>query len=250
VSSRVIAIVVLLLSLSATVAIAGDWFVIVGAGFSPPWDTDLELANAGTDPAEAWISELPFFAPCLSCPGTPVSVPPLGTAKITAQAALSPFGAPGVQTLVVEPLSGNRPPTVTARVVNRDRPSQAIELPVIRRSTIEALNPAVLAFPSARRTADSHSNLLVAEVSREEGRGLSILVEADSAAGERLGSTTFDLSAGSTLFLVDALAQLGVSSLEDGQIRVTKTGGSGLMWGLLATVYDEGRVSVSLGVNP
>jgi hypothetical protein len=112
------------------------------------------------------------------------------------------------------------------------------------------LNPAVLSFPAARRSIDSHSNLIVAEVSREEGRELSILVEAYSSAGERLGSAAFDLSAGSTLFLVDVLAQLGVENLADGQIRVTKTGGTGLMWGLLATVYDEDRVLVSLGTNP
>jgi hypothetical protein len=249
-SIRVFAIALFVLSLSATVAMAGDYFVIVGAGYSPPWDTDFELANAGIGPLDAWISEIPFAAPCLSCPGAPVSVPPLGTARITAQAALTPFGAPGVRTFVVEPLSGVELPTVTARVVNRNRPSQAIELPVIRRSTIETLNPAVLAFPSARRAADSHSNLLVAEVSREEGRGLSVLVEAYSAAGGRLGSAAFDLLPGSTLFVVDALAQLGVSELDGGQIRVTKTSGSGLMWGLLTTVYDEGRVSVSPGLNP
>jgi hypothetical protein len=65
-----------------------------------------------------------------------------------------------------------------------------------------------------------------------------------------MGSAAFDLSTGSTLFLVDVLARLGVPSLKDGQIRVTKTGGTGLIWGLLATVSDEGRVSVSLGTNP
>lgn len=140
---------------------------------------------------------------------------------------------------------------MTARVVNRDRPTQTIELPVVRRSTIEALNPAVLAFPSAKRSAGAHSNLILSEVSWVEGRTLSIVVEAYSPVGERLGSpAAFEVTTGGTLFLVDVLAKLGVSELDAGQIRVTKTGGSGLMWGLLATVYDEGSVSVSPGMNP
>jgi hypothetical protein len=106
-------------------------------------------------------------------------------------------------------------------------------------------------FPSAKRSADSHSNLVLSEVSWVEGRGLSILVEAYSAAGEQLGSSAaFDLSTGGALFLIDVLARLGVSEFDGGQIRVTKTGGSGLMWGLLATVFDDGRVSVSPGMNP
>jgi hypothetical protein len=224
--------------------------VIVGAGYSPPWDTDFELANPAGDSLLVWIGQTTSLSPCLSCPGGDVLLPSSGTAKTTAQELLTPFGALGVRTLYVDPPNGLRPPTVTARVVNRARPSQAIELPVVRFSTIEALNPAVLSFPAARRSTDAHSNLVIAEVSREEGRGLTILVEAYSAAGERLGFAAFELSNGTTLFLVDALAQLGVSSLEGGQIRVTKTGGSGLMWGLLAAVYDEGRVSVSPGVNP
>jgi hypothetical protein len=142
-------------------------------------------------------------------------------------------------------------PTVIARVVNRDRPTQTIELPVVRRSTIEALNPTVLAFPSANRSAGSHSNLILSEVSWVEGRTLSLLVEAYSAAGELLGSpAAFEVTTGGTLFVIDVLQQLGVSELDGGQIRVTKTGGTGLMWGLLATVYDEGRVSVSPGLNP
>ena len=238
--------------------------VIVGAGFTGSWDTDLVLANPGNVPIWAWIGQIPRVPGCLHCPGWERVVPPNGTTKTAAQEILA-FGSPGVRTLYIDPYivdesgriaTGSDQPTVTARVVNQARPSQAIALPVVRYATIQALSPTVLVFPSARRTADSHSNLIVADVSRETGAGLSILVEAFSAAGERLGGGNFGISAGgafsanSTLFLVDVLQTLGVPALDSGQIRVTKTGGSGLMWGLLATVYDEGRVSVSLGLNP
>ena len=231
-----------------------DMLVIVGAGYAPPWDTDLLLANRESAERLFWVGpSRSNLSPCLSCPGVTVFLLSDQTGKTTGETILHAYADfIGVTTLYVVPPtgSGSALPTVTARVVNRDRPSQAIELPVVRYSTIEALNPTVLSFPGARRSSVSHSNLFIAEVSREQGRGLSIQVEAYSPAGDRLGSAAYDLSNGTTLFLVDVLPKLGVSELDGGQIRVTKTGGTGLMWGLLATVYDEGRVSVSLGVNP
>jgi hypothetical protein len=77
-----------------------------------------------------------------------------------------------------------------------------------------------------------------------------VLVEAFSAEGEMVGSHIFGISATQTLFLVDVLESLGVSELTGGQIRVRKLDGDGLMWGLLATLHDDGRISVSLGANP
>lgn len=227
-SGRAIAIV-LILALSATVLMAGDPLVIVGAGYSPPWDTDMELANGDGDELQVLVSQWPYsVSPCLSCPYSVVSVPARGTGKVTAREALTgaAVGDPGIRTLYV--LSETVRPTVTARVINRDRPTQTIELPIVRRSTIEALDPAVLAFPSAKRSSGAHSNLILSEVSWVEGRVLSVLVEAYSAAGERLGSSAaFEVTTGGTLFLVDVLAQLGVSELDGGQIRVTKAGGTG-----------------------
>jgi len=46
------------------------------------------------------------------------------------------------------------------------------------------------------------------------------------------------------------LGRLGVSSLENGQIRVTKISGSGILWGGPSTISDQGWLSVSEGVNP
>ena len=73
---------------------------------------------------------------------------------------------------------------------------------------------------------------------------------AVDTAGERLGSTTRTIAAGETLFLVDVLARLGAGGISEGQIRVTKTGGGGILWGLLSTVSDDGRVSVAVGRYP
>jgi hypothetical protein len=78
----------------------------------------------------------------------------------------------------------------------------------------------------------------------------AIVVEAYSAEGVRLGGVPYQIAAGETLFLVDVLTQLGVPELEGGQIRVTRVGGIGLMWGFLATLTDDGGVTVSPGMNP
>jgi virginiamycin B lyase len=229
-----------------------ELLVIVGAGYAPPWDTEVALANGQSDWFFGWIGpNRSSLGACLSCPGAGVSVPPNGTGKTTGETVLWAYAnASGLYTFYVVPQTGVDPPTATARIVNRSRPTQTIELPVVRYSTIEALNPLVLAFPGAERSTGSHSNLVLAELSREPGRELSIRVEAYSATGDRLGSAVFHVSTGDTLFLVDVLSQMGIGELEAGQIRVTKTGGSGLMWGLLATVSDDGRISVSPGRNP
>lgn len=39
-------------------------------------------------------------------------------------------------------------------------------------------------------------------------------------------------------------------ALDRGQIRVTKTAGNGLTWRILTNVFEDGKVSVSLGLNP
>jgi hypothetical protein len=111
------------------------------------------------------------------------------------------------------------------------------------------MNPRVLSFPSASRTSSSHSNLILTMLS--EIGAVSGVVEVFSASGDRLGSLSFQLSNNvPEIFLYDVVAAAGVPELENGQVRVTKTGGDGLMWGILATIDDEGRFSISLGVNP
>jgi hypothetical protein len=55
---------------------------------------------------------------------------------------------------------------------------------------------------------------------------------------------------GSAFTLVDVAAFFGVSTLENGQVRVRNTTASGPIWGVLATVGTEGSLRVSLGANP
>jgi streptogramin lyase len=225
-----------------------DPLVMVGAGYAPPWDTEIALANREKFPLGVWIGgsrTAPSACPG-PCPGTYLLLPPSGTVR-TSGGAYNPGG--GSIGHFVVPLAGVDAPTVRARIVNQATPQQASELPVVRLSTIEAMNPRVLSFPSATRTSSSHSNLILTMLS--EIGAVSGVVEVFSASGDRLGSLSFQLSNNvPEIFVYDIVAAAGVAELDSGQVRVTKTGGDGLMWGVLATILDDGRLSFSAGANP
>jgi virginiamycin B lyase len=235
------------------VRMARDAVVMVGTGVSGTWDTEFRFANPSSSSQRVYLGL--FLEPSSFCAGfcrgqTGFELPANGTASLSA--SMGPPESPG-------PLFGNlgtayargseeNPPTVTARVFNTARPTQSIEIPTIRLSTLNDRNPSVLAFPSASRNTGVHSNLVLAEVGTDDE--ISVRVDVFSPTGELLGSNSFQIEPSTTLFLVDALAQLGVAELDGGQIRVTKIAGTGLMWGLLATVSDDGRILVSPGLNP
>jgi virginiamycin B lyase len=235
------------------VRMSRDAVVMVGTGVSGTWDTEFRFANPSSLPQGVYLGL--FLEPGSVCAGfchgqTGFTLRAQGTASLRASAPVPE--SPG-------PLFGNfgtayargsedEPPTITVRVFNPARPTQSIEIPTIRLSTLTDRNPSVLAFPSASRGAGVHTNLVVAEVGTDDE--ISVRVEAFSRSGELLGSNSFRIGAGATLFLIDALAQLGVSELDGGQIRVTRIGRTGLMWGFLATLTDDGGITVSPGLNP
>ncbi len=225
-----------------------DVLVALGAGITGTWETEFEFANPDDrNPVTVFAGEQPYPYVCVAAP-CGIEYAPLartGTARIVTN---------GIDfdryrgRLFVGAQDAEELPTVTARVINRVRPSQAIELPLFRRSTLIALNPLVLSFPGAERTPASHANLFVSEI------GLSwdvaVLLEVYASSGERLAQEIHVIPRGETLVLPDVLARLGLTELSQGQIRVTRTGGNGVMWGLLATVFDDGRVRVTAGKHP
>src|SRR5206468_7788895 len=94
-------------------------------------------------------------------------------------------------------------PTTRARIVNRARPAQAIEIPVLRLSRLQEMNPAVLAFPGATRSPTAHSNLILAEVGRNSP--VAFRVEAFDFGSTSVWSWVFFLQEGYTLLLLDML---------------------------------------------
>jgi len=224
-----------------------DVLVALGAGVAGTWETEFEFANLEDRPLAVFAGEQPHPFVCVTSPcGIAFSpLPRTGASRIVTTSA--DFGR-FTGRLFVGADDAEELPTVRARVVNRARPTQEIELPLFRRSTLVALNAAVLAFPFAIRSAGEHTNLFVSEIGLSSD--LLVIIEAFAFSGERLQSTARLLESGETLFLIDVLAQLGVTAISEGQIRVTKTGGSGVLWGLLSTVSDDGRVAVAVGRHP
>ncbi|MDQ5872350.1 MAG: hypothetical protein M3547_09125 [Acidobacteriota bacterium] len=224
-----------------------DVLVAVGAGVAGTWETEFEFANNETLPLSVSAGEQPHEFVCVTSPCgiAYATLPRTGATRIVTTAA--DFGG-FTGRLFVGAHDAEELPTVRARVVNRARPTQSIELPLFRRSTLVALDPHLLAFPAAVRTAGVHTNLFVSEI--ELASPVTVLVEAFSAAGGQLGQRSIALAPGETVFLQDVLATLGVTELSSGQIRVTKTSGTGKMWGLTAAVYDDGRVTSAAGKHP
>jgi hypothetical protein len=65
-----------------------------------------------------------------------------------------------------------------------------------------------------------------------------------------MASGEFGLVGGTSLYLVDVIGRLGVTTLQEGLIRVSRVGPEGRLWGYLATVNGDGAISIFSGLNP
>ncbi len=233
-----------------------DAAVVLAAQNVGGWTTEFDFANV--EDQAVTLFGFPAFLPQTACgicsPELRLSIPPHGSGRGTAgQLVSGPFFA----ALFFRSLEDGILPSVKARLVNSASPSKTIDIPTIRLSTLAALDPAVLVFPSALRTGGGgHSNLLISEVSAGSylrlsiGQDIQVLVEGFSAAGQSVGSLNATIPGGDSLYLVDVLAKLGVDELSGGSIRLTRVGGRGIMWGYLITVTDDGAIGVGLGATP
>lgn len=238
-----------------SVEIQPDAVVIPGAGTSGRWETLLEVANVGARPASVLAGVYPRFSGISyegSPPGVGASLPANGSGRIL----LNAFVISGLRTFFVRNVEEGVLPAVRGRIYNRDFPSQSADLPAIRLSTLTSLNPEKLFFPGAVRNGLARTNLLISELSIESNvldrqpLTMRVLVELFASDGTQAASGEFAVSAGSSLYLVDVIGRLGVTTLEDGQIRVSRLGPEGRLWGYLATVNGDGAISIFSGLNP
>lgn len=245
---------------AAKIAISeADHVVVVGAGNTGPtgpgvpgpgpWDTEFQFSNPRSYSVGLTYSPFgPFPGPCLgaSCARPTLVLPAFGAAERFASGVLR-FSA--IETWSISP-SGFDLPTVKTRILNRENPMLSADLPAVRYSTIAALDPSVLSFPGAEKSAaGARSNLVLTNLLRPEG-SMIVLVEIFSAAGDLLGSETVVLDSAATLFLTDIVGRSGVGDLRGGHVRATKVGGAGLLWGLLATIREDSTLTLALGANP
>lgn len=243
---------------NAIVSMQPDIVVVPGAGLIGTWDTDIRVSipEFQSTTVFAGLRPLPPSVCAGSCgPFARLELPPLGSGRVVL--GTLEFFSPFLANWYVRLLETGNLPAVHARMFNRTRPEQAGELPAIRLSTLTQLDPTVLMFPGASKTATKRSSLVLTAVTTSVSAvrfgppgGAHVSIEALTSSGELLGGATFLLGSGSTLTLGDALLTLGVPSLDEGQIRVRKTSGGDLLWGYLATATTGGDLSITPGQVP
>lgn len=237
------------------VEIQPDAVVIPGAGTSGRWETQVEVANVATGEASVFAGVYSRF----SCVSLGIQIPAAGIGLAqngSGKMLLDTSVISGLRTFYVRNTVEGVLPLVRARIYNRDSRSQSTDLPAIRLSTLTKLNPETLSFPGAVRSASARTNLLIAELSVERllldspVPAVRTRVDVLGSDGVLLASGEFDVTSGTCLYLVDIIGRLGVTSLQDGQIRVTKLGNQGLLWGYSARIDSDGALSTFSGLNP
>lgn len=250
---RLLCFVIVSTTCAWAVEARGDALIIAGGGFVGPWNTEIEVANTVADPIDVTLSirGLPLGVPCPpNCTTQTYTIPGHGTRSILASDFLGSLYQ-GPQMIRVETGDGVALPVVHARSFSQLSTAQFAELPVVRESSLQSLDPSVLVLPGARRGAGVYSNLILESV----GGGLpgQVLLEVFDSDGLLLGSAQVTVSGESTgqaTTLVDVVRVLGVSALELGQVRATKISGDGVLWGVLTTVVGGESLQVSVGANP
>jgi hypothetical protein len=243
-----------LIALGGAAALGGEDLIIAGGGFVGGWDTEIDLANVLADPIDVSLSivGLPLGLPCPpNCTSKNYTLTGNGTLHILASDFLGALYA-GPQMIRLETAAGVAAPVVHARSVSVASAAQFAELPVVRESTLDALDTSVLVFPGAARQSGVYSNLIL-ETIGGNFLGSQVLVEIFDSSGQRQGSGMFTVAGESTpqaTTIVDVAVRLGITDLADGQVRVTRLSGTGSLWGVLTTVIGTGSLKVQVGANP
>jgi hypothetical protein len=255
--SRVSVVLVILaaalLPVAALAQVDPGTLIIAGAGWGPNWDTEIELADSplgvGTSGHIFKVNSL--LAPCPpNCDATGFTIPPKGTVRILVSEFLGEYFL-GPQTLRVTTVTEQPLPVVRARVFNRLVPCQSAELPVFRESTLEGLDTSVLVFSGLRRQPGGYSNLILQNVGSPGNA--EAFVEVFAPDGTLLGSEDVTVpveDAFHSLTLIDVGGRLSTSQADGGSVRVTRRSGDGVLWGVLATISADGRLTVGTGLNP
>lgn len=237
----------LILSGAALAQIAPDDLVITGAGFGGGWDTEIELADSelGTGTSGTIFFQTALAGPCPPfCNAAAYTVPPHGTARVRLSEAFPAF--PGLLTLHVTTNTEQPLPIVRARIFNGD---QSADVPVFRNPTLAPRSFPVLVFPGLRRGDGVYSNLILQNF--DPSLPAEALLEGFDANGQLLGSEVISVQREpfGALVLVDVAGRLGAAAVDGGSVRVTKRTGQ-LLWGVLATIQSDKRLSIVAGANP
>jgi hypothetical protein len=224
--------------------------LIMGSGFTGTWNTELRIANPTGTALPLQVGGFPFPTACTFNPCPPPYPVHIELAPNGEQTVLftDVFSGTALQFLYVLPSNSGDPlPVVRARAYNVAQPARAMELPITSYAALTTRNNSPLDFPGAERSGTAHSNLIIAEVS--QAAGATARIDAIAPDGTTVATRNISLASGQNLFLIDVLTTMGLDTFS-GHLRVTSTGGAGIIDGALATLTDDGGFAVSAGFNP
>ena len=239
---------------SPVVAQTSD-ILIPGAGSVGPWRTYVQLFNGSESQVTVRLSadgyEQPDNPDCnaVLCTGArDLTIRSHGFAYAVLSDAVNGFPfAPF--TFRVRLREGSASPAVSARMYNTENLAQSFEIPVVRADSLAARNPSELIFPDAIASdRGGRSNLVVAAI----GGTARVTVQAYTALGADIQSSTYDIGDGGTLTIYDVFNDyLTGNSIPQLilPVRVTKVGGDGTIWGYLVSIDDQGAVTAEAGLN-
>jgi hypothetical protein len=218
--------------------------VILGAGLPPPWVTEYVISNDQPDTVRAIIALYPGMSIC------PDPCPNFKMVQLPANGTVTTFGpAGGFPRLLVVGGETDKMPAFRVRTYNVENPTQAVDLPIFRFSTIFASNPDKLVFgirPQATRT-----NLLLANIALPSGGNeVTLQIDVFSSDGRPLSSRDVIVAPNEQIYIVDIGRYLGIPNPAPGQVRVTRVGGTGVFWGISPSVNADGTISITLGQIP
>jgi len=229
--------------------------IIPGAGSVGPWKTFVQLFNGSESQVTVRLAaegyEQPDNPDCSAviCTGArDLTIRAHGFTYAVLSDAVNgiPF-APF--TFRVRLREGPAPPAVSARMYNTENAAQSFEIPVARADSLAARNPSELTFPDAIASdRGGRSNLVIAAI----GGDVRVTVQAYTAEGADIQSSTYDIPAGTTLAIYDVLHNYLVGNSIPQLIlpvRATKVDGDGTIWGYLVSIDDQGAVTAEAGVN-
>jgi hypothetical protein len=224
--------------------------LIMGSGFTGTWNTELRIVNPTGSPLALQVGGFPFSTACTFNPCPPpypihIELPPNGEQTVL---FTDVFAGAALQFLYVLPSASSDPlPVVRARAYEIAQPARAMELPITSYVALVARQNSPLDFPGAERSTTAHSNLVIAEVGQFSPA--SARIDAITNDGTTVASKDVSLATGQTLFLIDILTTMGLQEFS-GHLRVTYTGGGGIIDGALATLTNDSGFAVSAGFNP
>lgn len=244
-----------------------DSAVIIGAGRVGTWSTTGYVTNPNPSAESLSVDAVPLpCPPPLLCPIVAVTVPPLGSASLDDK-----LGG-GFQTLYVSQLEPQPPafPLVHASLVNSldfggsFTYNRSVDIPVVLLSRLIAADLSTLNFGGLHQEAVplvcalgapcfgplAHSTLVLGNIQRSDGisgEDLPVTLELFDQDGNLLGSGSLTIPYGETVAFQPLPYLLPPDSLS--QLRVTRTSGRALMWGVLYTQQIDGAVTASAGVN-